>query len=198
LLAAVLVPALSVIGAAGALACVRQPLVVVQPQSSGPPGTRVTVAGTGFSDDRTELRWNGQDGPLLGTATGPEFSVPVTIPEAPGGLYSLVAVLRSPDGSIGNAVRASFQITAGTAPAGATGTGTAAPAPTGTAAAPTGAAGAAAPARAVAHDRASSRVPGLVLAGVGGAAAAAALVGFGVALGQRRERALTAPAQPPA
>ncbi len=102
-----------VLGAASlASACVPQPnLVVVQPRSSGPSGTEVTVEGVGLDPSPTEIRWNSVEGPLLGEAVGPSFSVPVTIPEASPGLYTVVVVSRQSDGGIGNTGTAAFQIT---------------------------------------------------------------------------------------
>lgn len=101
-----------VLGAASlASACVPQPnLVVVQPRSSGPSGTEVTVEGVGLDPSPTEIRWNSAEGPLLGEAVGPSFSVPVTIPEASPGLYTVVVVSRQSGGGIGNTGTAAFQV----------------------------------------------------------------------------------------
>lgn len=99
-------------GASLASACVPQPnLVVLQPRSSGPPGTEVTVEGVGLDPGPAEVRWNGAGGPLLGEATGPSFSVPVKIPEASPGLYIVVVVSRQPGGGIGNTGTVGFQVT---------------------------------------------------------------------------------------
>ncbi len=88
-------------GGAGVWACVALPVVTVEPQGSGLPGTKVTVHGTDFGGD-IDIRWNKIDGPRLATATadGGPFSAEVTIPEAPAGLYSIVVVARRPDGSL--------------------------------------------------------------------------------------------------
>lgn len=95
-----------------AWACVPFPqaLATLQPQSSGPPGTEVTVHGLGYDKGPIEIRWNALDGPRLASATGPDFSVPVTIPEAPDGLYSVVVLSRAQDGSIGSAGSTPFQV----------------------------------------------------------------------------------------
>lgn len=101
-----------VIGVHAAWACVPQPrLVAVLPDSSGPPGTEVTIDGLGFDPGRAEVRWNSREGEVLATANGPDFSVTITVPEAPAGLYALVVLSRQPGGAIGNTARAAFQVT---------------------------------------------------------------------------------------
>lgn len=104
---------LGVSTAAGlAWACVPQPrLITVQPRASGPAGSEVTVASLGFDPGRAEVRWNAADGDLLASAEGPDFSVPVKIPEAPDGVYHVVVLARSPGGEIGNTASVSFQVT---------------------------------------------------------------------------------------
>ncbi len=101
---------LAVQGDTGAWACVPQPLISVQPRASGPSGSDVTVEALAVSG-AAEIRWNGVDGPLLATATGPSFSVPVSLPDAPPGLYAIVVFERGADGSVGSSGRAAFQIT---------------------------------------------------------------------------------------
>ncbi len=92
-------------------ACVPQPLLTVVPQASGPPGAQVTVQGFAFGPARVEIRWNSLDGPLLTTVQGPQVSAAVTIPEAPEGLYSILAFERGADGAVGSSGRAAFQVT---------------------------------------------------------------------------------------
>ena len=78
--------------------------------ATGPPGTDFTVSGTGFAASDIEIRWGGQNGPILATATGPEFSVSARVPEAPPNSHQVLAVARN-----GNAVSTSsapFQVTA--------------------------------------------------------------------------------------
>lgn len=95
-----------------AWACVPQPrLITLQPRSSGPAGSAVTVAALGFDPGRAEVRWNAGDGELLGTANGPDFSVGVTIPQVAEGLYHVVVLARSPGGEIGNTSTVSFEVT---------------------------------------------------------------------------------------
>lgn len=94
-----------------AWACVPQAkLVTVHPRSSGPPGTEVTVSVLGFDPGRSEIRWNAVDGPLLGSANGPDFSASVAIPAVADGLYHLIVLSRSSGGMIGNTSSVSFQV----------------------------------------------------------------------------------------
>jgi hypothetical protein len=102
---------LVLLGAAAAWACVPQPIISsVQPRASGPAGGQVTVVGDNFDRAPVEIRWNGVQGPLLGTGNGPIFSIPVTIPDDVEGLYVLTALSRQPGGGVGGTARASFQV----------------------------------------------------------------------------------------
>ena len=78
--------------------------------SSGPPGTTFTVTGSGFAAAEVEIRWDTQAGPLLNTATGPDFSVAASVPDdARPNSHPVVAVVRN-----GNSVSTSttaFQVT---------------------------------------------------------------------------------------
>ena len=103
--------ALAVGASSRAWACFPYPVVSVQPQASGPSKTEVTVSGVDFETNKVEVRWNALDGPMLGTGQGPNFSVPVTIPEAEDGLYTLFALSRAADDSIVFKSAAVFQIT---------------------------------------------------------------------------------------
>lgn len=87
-------------------------LLSLQPRSSGPPASRITVNGLGFEQSPIEIRWNALDGPRLGTAHGPNFSIKVTIPKVPDGLYTLIAVERQQNGSIGNTSSVPFGVSA--------------------------------------------------------------------------------------
>jgi hypothetical protein len=103
-------------GASTAWACapfpLPQALTSIQPRSSGPPKTKVVVNGLGFDHGRpVEIRWNGVEGETLGTATGPNFAVPITIPDVPSGLYGVIALSRGSDGAVGTAGMAPFQVT---------------------------------------------------------------------------------------
>src|SRR3954454_18928449 len=67
--------------AAIAWACTPQAFISVSP-SSGPAGSVVTVTGNRFAaDGRVELRVGSVDSAPIATATGPTFSVQVTIPQ---------------------------------------------------------------------------------------------------------------------
>lgn len=92
-------------------ACVPQPAVLVHPRGSGPTGGNVEVRGENFGSSTAEVRWNGVDGRLLGKGTGPSFTVPITIPDAAEGLYTLVVVLRGAQGEVLDTTRAPFQVT---------------------------------------------------------------------------------------
>lgn len=109
--------------AAGAYGCVPQPFILVHPRASATPGTEVRVDGQLFSNgSKIEIRWNATDGPQLATAQSADFSVPITIPSAPAGLYTVVALTRSQAGVQGEVARAAFQVTGGApAPAPAVG-----------------------------------------------------------------------------
>lgn len=100
-----------VLAAGRAWACVPQPFIFLEPVSSGPPGSEVTVQGLRFGEPDIEIRWQTPDGPTLATATGGDFSVLVTIPEAPPGLYALLVIARAPGGGIDSVQRAVFQVT---------------------------------------------------------------------------------------
>lgn len=105
---------LAILAADWSWACLPQArLVSLRPSSSGPPGSRITVEGVGFDapPNAIDVRWNVPDGPQLTTATGPDFSVEVTVPSVPNGLYGIVVLSRRPDGSLGNAGRAAFEVT---------------------------------------------------------------------------------------
>lgn len=111
LLVAVVTAAVGSISAAWA--CVPMAnLVTLRPDSSGPAGSRVVVNGLGFDGTPVEIRWNAPNGPRLGAARGPNFSVEVTIPKTPPGLYTVIAVERQQDGSIGNTGSTVFDVIA--------------------------------------------------------------------------------------
>lgn len=96
----VAVVAAFVLGVASlAWACSPSAYISVGP-SAAPAGSRVTVEGRNFENERVEIRWNGIDGPLLGAATGPSFRVQVPTPAAAKpGVYYVVAVANAGKGS---------------------------------------------------------------------------------------------------
>lgn len=105
-----LTAALVVAGAALAWACTTQAYVTIQPQQ-GQAGSEVTVDGRRFTRD-VEIRWNGEQGPLLGTAEGGSFQKKVTVPtNASDGHYSIVAVGYDEDGEVAGRSSASFTVT---------------------------------------------------------------------------------------
>lgn len=108
---AVACSALLALGVAWAWACVPQAnLVTLQPRSSGPAGSEVTVSGVNLDRGEAEIRWNAVDGPLLAKAQGPNLEVPVKIPDAAAGLYLVVVLSRQPSGVLGNTVTTPFQV----------------------------------------------------------------------------------------
>lgn len=131
----VLLGAMGVLAATAALAwaCTPQSFINLNPTSAR-SGDTVTVTGKGFISGPVEIHWNGTNGPLLTTATGPSFTVNVTIPSTGPGTYYVQGVARTGDGAIiGNAVRA-LQVQA--APAASPSPKTSAPATNNAAAAP--------------------------------------------------------------
>lgn len=107
------VAALAAMAWAGAAwACVPQPLVSVTPNASGPGGGEVTVDAVAVPG-AAEVRWNTFDGPVLARANGPTFSVAVTIPQVPDGLYGLIVIGRGPDAGVTATGRAAFHVTSG-------------------------------------------------------------------------------------
>lgn len=86
------------------------PAVSVSPPS-GPPGTFVTVTGTGFPAAVIQIHWGALDGPHLATTAGPEFAVSATVPDAPTNSHQIFAVIR--DGNSVTTSSAPFQVTAG-------------------------------------------------------------------------------------
>lgn len=107
-----LVSCVTALAAQAAYACVPQPFISIDPRSSGPAGSEVTVTGRLFdSGTRIEIRWNGLEGRTLATADTPEFSLPVRVPPSEPGLYTILAVSRSPAGVLGTVTVVSFQVT---------------------------------------------------------------------------------------
>ena len=96
-----------------AWACVPQGAFNLSP-SSGAAGMEVTALGNNFPPGPVEIRWGSREGTLLATATGPSFSVSVTIPSGLGpGVYYVSA--SPPEGGHGahSATAAAFTVTDG-------------------------------------------------------------------------------------
>jgi hypothetical protein len=88
-------------GAAVTWACTGQGSIMLSP-ASGPGGTVVTVKGTGFGANPVEVRWGSASStsPLLGTAPNGNFAIDVKVPDAPSGVYYIVAVpTTTPEGT---------------------------------------------------------------------------------------------------
>lgn len=92
----------------GAGAASAAPELSLSP-ASGPAGTEIAVSGTGFASSEVEIRWAGPSGPLLASATGPDFSVTAVVPDQAANSYPVVAVVL--DGTSLSTSNASFQVT---------------------------------------------------------------------------------------
>lgn len=99
--------------AGAALACTPKPRVFSSLPEAAPPGAAVVVRGENVpSQHPVEIRWNGVRGDLLATATADghgAFAVPVTVPQAAPGIYTMVFLA----GDAGIA-RMSFEVTSST------------------------------------------------------------------------------------
>lgn len=99
-------------GASLAFACGGQATIGVS-SSSGTAGSTINISGALFlADTPVNVYWNSVGGTLLGTATGPNFSLSATVPANAGvGVHYVV-------GSAGTfQASTAFRVTAGTAPA---------------------------------------------------------------------------------
>ena len=164
-------------GASAAWACTGQPRVFTVSQAAAPQGTTVEARGEAASANTPiAIRWNELEGEVLGTGVTDSlgaFSVPITLPQAPPGIYSLVL---TGDASAG---RTTVEISA---PGDAGGSRALAPAASWT----SPAAGAQA-----ANPFGPGMALGALFLGVGTVGLFAA---FAVAAGGRRRRATAAPA----
>lgn len=108
---------LGLLGATVALASLAppaqaEPLVVIEPQASGPAGQPVRVVGLGFDGGQVELRWNSTEGERLAATVGPDFTTSMVVPSGSAGFNTVVAVSRDANGRIGTAASAGFLVTA--------------------------------------------------------------------------------------
>jgi len=78
-LASVLAALSALAVASVAWACTQTATISIRP-ASGPTGGPVMVSGQDFGSTPVEIRWNGAEGPVLATASGPQFSVAVSPP----------------------------------------------------------------------------------------------------------------------
>lgn len=112
-LGSVCVATLAALGlAAAAWACVPRYELKAQPDHA-PPGQQITVNAKGFGDSTVEVRWGSSSGPLMGTASGPDFTLPVRVPDVEEGVYQVVAVSQTEEqsGSAQHIARAPFEVT---------------------------------------------------------------------------------------
>jgi pilus assembly protein FimV len=73
--------------------------------ASGAAGSSFTVTVRGFTPGPVVLHWDGAAGDVLGTGAGPEFTVTVTVPDAPAGSHPVFAVADDAEDS------AAFEVT---------------------------------------------------------------------------------------
>lgn len=105
---------LALVGAASsAWACTAASAHTSISPTVGQPGQSVTVSGTNYAAAPVEVRWNGAEGAVLGTAMGPNFVVEVTVPaQAAGGMFYITAVQRDANGATAYKVADVFEVTA--------------------------------------------------------------------------------------
>jgi hypothetical protein len=102
-----------------AWACTPQAEFTQFSPSSGGPGTVVAIAGRNFvANQPITIHWGSASGPVIGTAQGPEFSTTVTVPQAPGDVYAIVAVTTGPNPSLTGQGRGAFTMVTPSTPSG--------------------------------------------------------------------------------
>ena len=104
-----------------AWACTRQANTSLMPQA-GAAGTFLTITGQSFDNTivssppaptPVEIHWNSIDGPVLGSASGPDFAISVKVPqEAAPGVSYVIALQRDPLGTIVQKITRSFLVKA--------------------------------------------------------------------------------------
>lgn len=109
--------ACAVMAAGLAWACTPQAQFTRFAPTSGGPGTQVTVTGTNFTDQPVTIHWGSASGPVIGTASGPSFTTTVTVPQAPGDVYAIVAVTIGPSPAQSGQAVGSFTLLTPTQPA---------------------------------------------------------------------------------
>lgn len=101
--------AVMMIGTAGAMACTAAPTMTLKPMTpaaagasrstsggfvASAPAKMVTVNmanGSWATNQAVQIHWNSLNGPVLATTAGPNFSVPVQVPQVTPGVYYVVA-----------------------------------------------------------------------------------------------------------
>ncbi len=110
LVAILALAALSSYSAALAWACTPQSHIDLG-ATSGHPGGKLTVTGRAFLSGPVQIYWSGDTGPVLATATGPSFTVTITIPRVTPGLYYPHGVARDPNsGTIAGDAGRGFEV----------------------------------------------------------------------------------------
>lgn len=79
--------------------------------NSGPPGSTVAVTGEDFEAAPVEVHWGDEEGPVLVTAHGPDFTTTFTVPDVEPGQYEVTAVQRTPE--VTSFFTVHFKVTAG-------------------------------------------------------------------------------------
>ena len=79
-----------------AFACSPRCCVGALLSTSGPADSTVQVRGTEFGGTTAEIRWASNDGALLATATGNDWTRTITVPRVAPGFYSIVVLGRDP------------------------------------------------------------------------------------------------------
>lgn len=79
--------------------------------ASGTGGSTATVTGSTFAAEPVEIHWDSIGGPLIGSASGPNFSTSVTIPNVSSGDYHIIAFSRDPGGVPRAGPTAAFKVT---------------------------------------------------------------------------------------
>jgi hypothetical protein len=93
------------------LAYACTPQANIHTDTSGVAGTRVLVSGDEFAPaGRVDIHWGSTTGPVLATATGPSFRTSVTIPEAPPGVYTIVALGLDAANAVAGEGRQAFEV----------------------------------------------------------------------------------------
>ena len=100
-----------VVAAGVSWACTPQASVVTSPGTAS-AGSTVTVTGGSFYSGAgygaVEVRWDG--GVLLASAPGPSFSLQVQVPNAPPGVYSVVAQQKDAQGAVAGTASTAFTV----------------------------------------------------------------------------------------
>ena len=89
---------------------VTAPPALTLAPASGLAGTGAIASGTSLPSGPVEVRWDSTAGALLGSASGPDFSTPITIPGNASGDHQILAFGRNAQGTPVNPVAAWFHV----------------------------------------------------------------------------------------